>query len=167
MLKYAAALAVLFAVTSPASATTGIASYYGGTDHLCGRPMANGQRLNCSRGVHTVAHRTLPMGTKVRITYGDKSVVATVTDRGPAKWTGRILDLSLGTALDLGMKSTARVEYAVLGRDDVQESTRIPHNEDGSPSLFERLFAPDGVHEQERDRGSRRVHNRARHRRHR
>lgn len=50
----------------------------------------------------TVAHRTYAFGTKLLLTHGDRQVVATVTDRGPASWTGRSLDVSKGVAERLG-----------------------------------------------------------------
>jgi rare lipoprotein A len=105
----------LLIIATPVIGHSVLASYYGGNDKLCGRPMANGHRLDCRQGVHTVAHRTLPFGSKVRVSYAGRTVDAVVTDRGPAKWTGRDLDLSLGTARDLGMvrAGVGRVQYEV------------------------------------------------------
>lgn len=51
----------------------------------------------------TAAHGSWKFGTKVRVTYRGKSVVVTITDRGPAAWTGKCIDLSLGAAQALGM----------------------------------------------------------------
>lgn len=78
-----------------------IASWYG---HESGSHTANGARWN--PGGMTVAHRTLPMGTKLKITNprNGKVVTATVTDRGPASYTGRSLDVSEGVAKVLGIK---------------------------------------------------------------
>ena len=45
----------------------------------------------------TAAHRSLPFGTKVRVTHGSRSVVVTINDRGPFI-RGRVLDLSKGAA---------------------------------------------------------------------
>jgi rare lipoprotein A len=52
----------------------------------------------------TAAHRTLPFGTRVRVTdiKTQKSVEVTITDRGPAS-RGRVIDLSLGAAKVLGI----------------------------------------------------------------
>jgi rare lipoprotein A len=63
------------------------------------------------RNLPTAAHRTLPFGTKVRVTNvaNDKSVVVTITDRGP-KAAGRILDLSLDAARTLGITDQGVVE---------------------------------------------------------
>lgn len=74
------------------------ASYYAHYFH--GRRMANGDPFNMYD--YTVAHKTLALGTKVRVSYGNKSVEAIVTDRGPYVH-GRELDLSLQIAKDLGI----------------------------------------------------------------
>jgi rare lipoprotein A len=52
----------------------------------------------------TAAHKTLPFGTRVRVTRKDtgKSVVVVVTDRGPYK-KGRVIDLARGAAIKLDM----------------------------------------------------------------
>jgi rare lipoprotein A len=62
----------------------------------------------------TMAHRTLPFGTRVRVTNleNQRSVVVTVNDRGPFV-AGRIADLSLGAARHLGMVADGVVD-AVL-----------------------------------------------------
>ena len=54
----------------------------------------------------TAAHRTLPFGTRVLVTdtKTSRSVTVTINDRGPAKWTGRDIDLSLGAAQALQME---------------------------------------------------------------
>ncbi len=63
--------------------------------------MANGKPFN----MHylTAAHRSWKFGTKVRITYRGRSVAVVVTDRGPASWTGRCIDLSRAAAERIGM----------------------------------------------------------------
>ena len=67
----------------------------------------------------TAAHRTLPFGTRVRVTRVDTgdSVVVRINDRGPFK-PGRIIDLSEGAAEDLDMTriGLAEVRLDVLGR---------------------------------------------------
>jgi rare lipoprotein A len=65
----------------------------------------------------TVAHRTLPLGTKLQLSLGGRSVVVTVNDRGPARSTGRSLDVSRAVARALGFEraGTASLEMAVLG----------------------------------------------------
>ena len=78
----------------------GKASWYGpGFD---GRPTASGAIFD--QEGWTVAHRTLPLGTILLITRGDRQVVALVNDRGPFVG-GRILDLSHGVANALGTVS--------------------------------------------------------------
>jgi len=92
---------------------TGIASWYGPGFH--GRYTANGEVFDEDQ--LTVAHRTLPMPSLVRITNLDngKSVVARVNDRGPFA-RSRILDASKRTAELLGFKGTgtAKVRVQIL-----------------------------------------------------
>ena len=57
----------------------------------------------------TAAHRTLPLGTRLRVCHRGRCVVCRVNDRGPAGWTGRSLDLAAGTARAIGMTGVARV----------------------------------------------------------
>jgi rare lipoprotein A (peptidoglycan hydrolase) len=79
------------------------ASFYGGGPkrYEPNAHTANGERFN--QWDMTAAHRTLPMGTRLRVTYKNRSVVVRVNDRGPAAWTGRSLDVSRGAAARLGM----------------------------------------------------------------
>jgi rare lipoprotein A len=80
----------------------GIASYYGHVHQ--GRRMANGQRFDESK--LTAASRTLPLGTRVKVTSlrNQKFVIVTITDRGPAAKT-RVIDLSTAASRALGMIS--------------------------------------------------------------
>jgi len=87
---------------------TGIASYYGNES---GSRTASGQRMNPS--AMTAAHRTLPFGTKLRVTHGDRSVVVTINDRGPFV-RGRVLDLSTGAARAIGLPGVGRVTAEVV-----------------------------------------------------
>jgi len=82
------------------SSQAGMASYYGTES---GSQTASGARFN--PGAMTAAHRTLPFGTKVRVTNkrNGKSVVVTINDRGPFV-RGRIIDLSTGAAGVIGMR---------------------------------------------------------------
>jgi rare lipoprotein A len=61
--------------------------------------------------LQTAAHRSLPFGTKVRVTVPatNKSVVVRITDRGP-NIRDRVLDLSLGAARNLGIRDKGVVE---------------------------------------------------------
>jgi rare lipoprotein A len=76
---------------------SGMASYYGNES---GSKTASGQRFN--QNAMTAAHRTLPFGTKLRVTHGGRSVVVTINDRGPFI-RGRVLDLSTGAARAVGL----------------------------------------------------------------
>ena len=89
---------------------SGMASYYGNES---GSKTASGQRFN--QNALTAAHRTLPFGTKLRVTHGDRSVVVTINDRGPFV-RGRVLDLSTGAARAIGLTSAGvgRVTAEVL-----------------------------------------------------
>jgi rare lipoprotein A len=78
---------------------SGMASYYGNES---GSKTASGQRFN--QNAMTAAHRTLPFGTKLRVTHGGQSVVVTINDRGPFV-RGRVLDLSTGAARAIGLTS--------------------------------------------------------------
>jgi rare lipoprotein A len=78
---------------------SGIASFYGNES---GSKTASGQRFN--QNAMTAAHRSLPFGTKLRVTHGDRSVVVTINDRGPFI-RGRVLDLSTGAARAIGLTS--------------------------------------------------------------
>ena len=88
-----------------------VASYYG--HEFAGRRTASGERFN--PGAMTAAHRTLPFGTRVRVTNSrnGRSVTVRINDRGPhAK--GRAIDLSHGAARAIGMGGTGNVRLEVL-----------------------------------------------------
>ena len=87
---------------------SGVASYYGNES---GSKTASGERFN--QNAMTCAHRSLPFGTKLRVSAGGRSVVVTVNDRGPFV-RGRVLDLSKGAARALGMGGLARVTAEVI-----------------------------------------------------
>ena len=78
---------------------SGMASYYGTES---GSRTASGQRMNA--GAMTAAHRSLPFGTRLKVTHGGRSVVVTINDRGPFI-RGRVLDLSTGAARAIGLTS--------------------------------------------------------------
>lgn len=91
----------------------GTASYYG--HELAGNRTASGERFDPY--AMTAAHRTLPMGAKLRVinAANGKSVVVRINDRGPfAK--NRILDVSLGAAQKIAMvrAGTAKVKLQLL-----------------------------------------------------
>jgi rare lipoprotein A len=78
---------------------SGMASFYGNES---GSKTASGQHFN--QNAMTAAHRSLPFGTKLRVTHGGRSVVVTINDRGPFI-RGRVLDLSTGAARAIGLTS--------------------------------------------------------------
>jgi rare lipoprotein A len=78
---------------------SGMASYYGNES---GSKTASGQRFN--QNALTAAHRSLPFGTKLKVTHGGRSVVVTINDRGPFI-RGRVLDLSTAAARAVGLTS--------------------------------------------------------------
>lgn len=79
---------------------TGKGSFY--ADKFEGRPTASGEKFD--QGKMTCAHRTLPFGTKVKVTNlaNGHTVTVTVNDRGPFA-AGRIIDVSKKAAKKLGM----------------------------------------------------------------
>jgi rare lipoprotein A len=89
---------------------SGLASFYGNES---GSKTASGQRFN--QNAMTAAHRSLPFGTKLRVTHGSQSVVVTINDRGPFI-RGRVLDLSTAAARAVGLTSAGvgRVTAEVL-----------------------------------------------------
>lgn len=95
------------------STETGLASWYGTPYHNARG--ANGQVYD--QNAYTAAHRTLPMGSIVRVTNLStrQSIIVTITDRGPFV-PGRMLDLSRAAALKIGVwrTGTARVRLEVL-----------------------------------------------------
>ncbi len=88
----------------------GLASFYGARFH--GRRTASGERYDMH--ALTCAHPTAPFGTRLRVTEleGGRSVVVTVTDRGPFA-RGRIVDVSLAAARKLGMVRRGLVQVRV------------------------------------------------------
>ena len=91
----------------------GEASYYGREVH--GKATASGEKFDMN--AFTGAHRTLPFGTKVRVTNlaNKKSVVVRINDQGPFV-TGRIIDLSYAAAKRIKMLNAgvADVEIVVV-----------------------------------------------------
>jgi rare lipoprotein A len=98
---------------SPPLQHEGLASVYG--KHFNGQSTASGERYD-SRAL-TAAHRTLPLGTEIRVTNleNGKSVRVRINDRGPHV-RGRIVDLSSRAAAALGFSTgVARVRIEILG----------------------------------------------------
>ncbi len=110
--RLALALVAALALAVPARAETGRASFYGAE-------MGHGRTASGAvwrpMGL-SAAHRSLPLGCRLRVRLGRRSVVVVVNDRGPAASTGRVLDLSRGAARVLGLEraGTAIVTFTRL-----------------------------------------------------
>ena len=107
-------IASLFLFVSNVNAQTGQASWYGVGDGFQGRKTASGERFNTH--AFTAAHRTLPFGTKVKVTNlnNGRSVFVRITDRGPYAGKNRIIDLSHAAKSAIGMGGTAKVSLQVV-----------------------------------------------------
>jgi len=87
---------------------SGVASMYGNES---GNRTASGQRFN--ENAMTCAHRSLPFGTKLRVSHGGHSIIVTVNDRGPFV-RGRVIDLSRGAARALAISGLGQVTAEVV-----------------------------------------------------
>ena len=114
-----AALLVFEHTPGPSASTASdatIASWYD-----CAKPgecsrhkiTASGERFNPH--ALTAAHKTLPFGTRVRVTHKGRSVVVRINDRGPFI-RGRSLDLSRAAARAIGCAGVCRVSMVVVGK---------------------------------------------------
>ena len=97
--------------------STGVVSWYG--DKFHGRKTASGEKYD--KHELTAAHKSLPFGTKVKVTNirNGKSVVVEINDRGPyAK--SRVLDLSQAAFSEIGHTNTGvmQVEYEIIKSED-------------------------------------------------
>jgi rare lipoprotein A (peptidoglycan hydrolase) len=90
---------------------TMVASYYANV--LEGNPTASGEPYEPGR--YTAAHKSLPLGTELRVAYGGEAVEVVVNDRGPFV-EGRDIDLSLAAAEEIGLvgPGTAPVRVTVF-----------------------------------------------------
>ncbi len=112
MLRLAAALCGFFltlANVPAANAQSGIASVYA----YKGGRTANGEHVSPS--ALTAAHKTLPFGTRVRVTNrrNGRSVILRINDRGPFV-RGRVIDLTPAGAHALGFSGLAPVTVTVV-----------------------------------------------------
>lgn len=111
----ALAAAFLFAAT-PTYASTMKASWYD-----CVKPgecsrhkiTASGERFNPN--ALTAAHKSLPFGTRLKVTYKGRTVIVRVNDRGPFI-KGRHLDLSRAAARKIGCRGVCVVKVEILGK---------------------------------------------------
>ncbi len=103
---------------------SGIAAYY---DKDYKDKLASGERYNPAK--FTAAHRTLPFGTRLRITdpKTKRSVTVTVNDRGPFT-EGRVIDLSMAAAKKLGIlgRGLAPVTVVVLPPPPITTAAKPP-----------------------------------------
>jgi len=99
----------------------GIASWYGGKFH--GRRTANGERFDLFK--YTAASRTLPLGTYVLVVNleNGRFVVVRINDRGPYV-DGRIIDLSMASAMKLGMLRKGLAQVAVIPLECLSYATQ-------------------------------------------
>jgi rare lipoprotein A len=88
---------VLLLGSSSARAQTGLASYYPGIG---------------KSGEMTCAHRSRPFGSRLRVSYGSRTIECRVNDRGPFI-RGRIIDVSISAARALGMMGAGVVRVIV------------------------------------------------------
>lgn len=88
---------------------SGYSSWYGGDFH--GRPTASGEIYD-EHGF-TCAHRTLPFGTWLRVSFRGRTVIVKVNDRGPFV-KGRVLDLSRGAAEAVGLTGVQWVDCEIV-----------------------------------------------------
>lgn len=96
---------------STSTFANGNASWYGPGFH--GKKTASGKLFNAKS--LTAAHKTLPFGTKVKVTnkVNGKSVIVSINDRGPYV-KGRVIDLSKAAASAIGMSGVGTVSLKVL-----------------------------------------------------
>lgn len=110
------AMAIGFSFTHPAAdhASVGIATYYSDVFH--GKKTASGEVYEKEK--LTAAHRTLPIGTRIKVSRLDngRAVVVRINDRGPFV-KNRIIDLSYAAAKKIGLVGTgvAKVKLEIIG----------------------------------------------------
>lgn len=141
---------VILLIVTPVQAATerGIASVYSTMDSMQnGTKTASGIPLRNDR--FTAAHRTLPFGTRVRVTNGKRSVVVIITDRGPFM-RGRIIDLTPAGAKALRFSGLARVKVEVLAAETRQARIR-------TAKWRQRMAAREAAREVSRARGGKRA----------
>jgi rare lipoprotein A len=127
MLVAASATAIAMACLGPEQAMAidgaadqlGIASIY---STRSGSRTASGKRL--SNAALTAAHRTLPFGTNVRVTNkkNGRSVIVTITDRGPFV-RGRVIDVTPAGARALGFSGLTRVSLKIAPESEPPDAS--------------------------------------------
>ena len=122
-------VALLRVASSHVSAEQGRASHYGHGDGFHGPQDSKRERFNAF--AMTAAHRTGPMGSYVRVTNlaNGRSVRVRINDRGPARRTGKIIDLSYGASRVIGMGGTAKVSVQELAEEAMADKTNFTKEE--------------------------------------
>ncbi len=126
MKNYLLVILIAIGFTVNAQNKVGYASYVG--DKFHGLKMASGEIYDSTQMI--AAHRTLPFGTKVKVTNltNAKSVIVTIKDRGPFV-NQRIIDVSRAAASRLGMiragKAQVRIEVVGAGNTTIASDTKI------------------------------------------
>lgn len=106
--------ALLLAAILSLSVVPAYAQYYATYYNCCNSHTASGEPFD-PNGM-TAAHKTLPFGTKVRVTYQGHSIVVTINDRGPYNPDKNVvIDLTEGAARALGCKGKCPITLQVLG----------------------------------------------------
>ena len=100
----------------------GIATWFG--PGFYGHQTACGQTLTAA--VVGVANRTLPCGTLVKVSYGGRTLVLPVLDRGPYGHIGAEWDLTSGAAEALGVTETVRIAARIVGIAPVTPTLGLP-----------------------------------------
>ena len=127
-------------VTDRAEAKEVLASWYG--LGFQGEPTASGEPYNAYG--YTAAHKKLPLGTELVVSYGGRSVRVTVNDRGPYV-AGRKLDLSMGAAKYLGLKR-AGVDYVKYRRVGGSYDTNYYYGSSGGYGTDRYSYSGRGDH---------------------
>lgn len=108
------AAAFIFTNVPAANASRVVASWYDcATPGQCSKSKrtASGEKFNPN--ALTAAHKTLPMGTRVKVTHKGKSVIVRINDRGPFV-KGRSIDLSRAAARKIGCHGVCVVTIKIL-----------------------------------------------------
>ncbi|WP_158267564.1 septal ring lytic transglycosylase RlpA family protein [Adhaeribacter arboris] len=120
------------------SSVTGSATWYG-SQHQ-GRKTSSGEIFN--KNQMTAAHKTLPFGTKVKVTNiaTDESVVVRINDRGGFWRKGHIIDLSEAAARRINVDGSAKVRVEILNHDTASDLLSLEDTE--SQKLLTPITSP-------------------------
>lgn len=136
---FALAFAVIAVVdVDQANAEEALASWYG--PGFEGLPTASGEPYDPSG--YTAAHKTLPLGTELVVSYGGQSVPVTINDRGPYVGS-RELDLSQAAAQTLGLDQAGvdYVDYTYSGSTSAAPETAYAEPVAAEPTYTEPVVA--------------------------